>query len=136
MANAWVITAARNEADTTPDYVVHSDGFTLIPVATDIDNPAWVDDGVQTSPDINGETRYLTLFDNPEWDDDGSQTTPDAEGNDRYLTVGADLVNLAKVYPMGAYSIQNLRAAQADFQGLHLDKAVNISEATVSVTLA
>lgn len=107
MSNAWVIAALNNEDDTTVDFVYSNDG-TLLPVGADIPNPLWIDDGVQTTPDLNGEDRYLP-FDVANW-------------------------NNAEPFLDSFFPVETVRSRKAEIQSANLD--YNIEMRRVLVTIA
>jgi hypothetical protein len=133
MANAYAIVASQSETDATIDYVLNSDNFTLVPVATDIPNPLWVNDGSNTSPDVNGETRFLTQTPNPQWQDDGLGTTPDSNGETEFITASPANWNTARVFTDGEFSASNVRIQAADVQIRHPELAVKIHRVTVTI---
>ena len=107
MANAWIIEGFRDEAATTPDFVLNTDNSTLSVFAADVPNPAWIDDGSQTTPDTNGEERYL------------AQDT--------------DALNNAQVFGFGDFTVDQVRVTKAQFQELNPGIDIRINTATVTV---
>ncbi|AFY39371.1 hypothetical protein Lepto7376_3134 [[Leptolyngbya] sp. PCC 7376] len=108
MANAWLIVGTSDETDNTVDVVLNTDNSTFTVAAADVPNPAWVDDG--------------------------SQTTPDTNGQDRFLAQDADAYNNAQIFGFGDFTIGQVRTQKAFFQELNPQYDVQIITATVDVT--
>lgn len=131
--NAWVIVALNDENDSTVDYVM--DVYEQFrPVATDIPNPDWIDDGNQTSPDANGQTRYITGVPNMFWNDDGQQSDPDPQGNPRFWTPSVDQYNSAAVFRDGEQSTQFVRTVKARIQNVNSNFNVEMRRVNVEIT--
>lgn len=111
MALGYVMTAHIDESDVDRDYVLNAQGDWL-PVAQII-NPLWEDDGVQTTPDVNGNDRYLF---NPD-----AQTISDNE-------------QAANVYLDSQFSIEAIRDIQGQFQQQFTDRDVRMARVDLALT--
>lgn len=111
MALGYVMTAHIDESDTDRDYVLNSQGDWL-PVAQ-IVNPQWVDDGIQSDPDANGNARYIA---NPD-----AQTISDNE-------------QAANVYLDSQFSIEAIRDIQGQFQQQFTDRDVRMARVDLNIT--
>lgn len=135
--NAWLFCGFIDDViDGDPAYVLSNDGITWLPIRTDIPNPDWINDGSNTSPDVNGQTRFITQVPNTYWDDDGNGTSPDADGNPRYFAASAENINFGNFVIDGTQSIETIRRAKAQAQLGTPSLNVEIRRATVTVTLA
>lgn len=115
MALGWVLTAYADESATTGtdrQYVLQAGDNSFAPVAQ-IANPDWVDDGVQSDPDTNGNARYLA---NPD-----AQTITDNEQG-------------GQVYLDSDVTIEQARELQGQFQQEFTDRDVRMER--VDITLA
>lgn len=133
MANAYAIVARNSEVDGTIDFVLNGDNFTLVPVSTDIPNPAWINDGANTSPDVNGQTRFLSQVPNPAWFDDGNGTSPDVNGETQFIMASPANWNTARIFAFSEFSVQNVRTSAAEVQLRHPELAVSVHTVTVTV---
>lgn len=111
MALGYVMTAHIDESDVARDWVLNAQGQWL-PVAP-IVNPAWVDDGVQSDPDINGNARYL---ENP----DAATITANEQASNVYLD--------------SQFGIEDIRNIQGQFQQEFTDRDVRMARVDLNIT--